>query len=273
MIPTKGIDVSEHNGAIDWTAVKKEGCKFAMIRAGYGKNMNQVDKFMAKNVAGCEAVGLDYGFYHYSYALDAAGAKKEAEFCLSLIRQHRPVYPIAFDIEDKTQHPLSNQQLTDIALAFLETVKAAGYYVCLYSSLSWLAGKFDARADVYDKWVAQWASKPTYKQPFGIWQYSSTGKVAGINGDVDLNLAYKNYPEIIAAGGLNGFPKPQPSPQTPKTLDNTPSPWAEEAVEWAKKAGILLGGTDGDLRLHDAVTREEMCVILKRFSDTAPLVN
>lgn len=201
----KGIDVSVHNGNIDWKAVKADGIQFAMIRASYGwDNPNQIDKCLAANVAGCEAAGIPYGFYHYSYATTAAEAKKEANFFLQTVNKYKPTMPLVYDIEDKTQADLGRNILTDMCLSFCTILEAGGYYAAIYANLDWVRNRLDMeRLSKIDLWLAQWASKPTYSGNFGMWQYSATGKVNGISGNVDMNYAYKDYPAIIKRTGLN----------------------------------------------------------------------
>jgi len=98
------IDVSEHQGQIDWNRVKNAGIAGAMIRSGYGvKNPNQIDKQFHNNLAGCKAVSMSYGFYHYSYAMNPAEAEREADFCLEIIAGSSPQYPVAFDMEESRQ--------------------------------------------------------------------------------------------------------------------------------------------------------------------------
>lgn len=208
MAEFKGIDVSKWQGTIDWAKVKKAGIQFAMIRSSYGSEKGQEDTKLAANVAGCEANDIPYGFYHYSYATSVDGAKKEAEYFLSVIKNYSPTMPVAFDLEDSSQSGLSKATLTAMVKAFCDVVEKAGYYVILYSNKSWLDGKYNmSELSAYDVWLAQWGSSPTYSGSFGMWQYSATGSVSGITGDVDMDIAYKDYPSIIKSYGLNGQKK------------------------------------------------------------------
>ena len=140
----KGIDVSYAQGKIDWEKVKKSGVEFAMIRACYGwDNDEQIDRYFRYNVAGCEAAGLPYGLYHYSYAKTPEEAKKEAAFFLRVIKGMKPEYPVVFDLEDTSQQRLGKETLTAIAKAFLSEVESAGYYAMLYANKYWLTGLLD----------------------------------------------------------------------------------------------------------------------------------
>ncbi|MDO4504546.1 MAG: GH25 family lysozyme, partial [Clostridia bacterium] len=130
------------------------------------------------------------------------------KFCLKNIKGKQLDYPIVNDIEDKEQLKLSNRQRTDIVKAFCNEIEKAGYYAMFYCNLNWLKNYLfkDELLQKYDLWLAQWSNdKPSYS--CGIWQYSSCGKVEGISGNVDLNISYKNYPEIIKSKGLNGSSK------------------------------------------------------------------
>lgn len=205
----QGIDVSYAQGKIDWERVKASGVEFAMIRACYGwDNESQIDRYFRANVQGCEAVGLPYGLYHYSYARTAEEAKKEARFFLWVIDGCRPAYPVVFDLEDQSQQKLGKSTLTGIAKAFLSTVQEAGYYAMLYANKYWLTGLLDMSGlSGYDVWLAQWSSAPTYGGSYGMWQYSASGSVPGIGGAVDLDYAYRDYPVLIKSAGLNGWKK------------------------------------------------------------------
>lgn len=199
----KGIDVSKWQGVIDYGKVKNAGIDFVFIREGYGKD--QTDKKYEQNYLNAKNVGLNVGVYHYSYADSTEDAKKEAEFCITNLRGKKFEYPICFDIEDKEQLKLNNRQRTDIVKSFCDTIENAGYYAMFYCNLNWLKNYLNKNdLSKYDLWLAQWNSdKPSYS--CGIWQYSETGKVSGINGNVDLDESYKDYPAIIKSKGLNGF--------------------------------------------------------------------
>ncbi len=181
----------------------------------------------------CERYGIPYGFYHYSYALNVEEAKQEVAGMLNSIKGYKPTYPIVIDMEDgdgwKEAHGgASNQTYTDICTTFCQTLEENGYYAMIYANLHWFRTILNSpELNSYDKWLAQWASRPTYEKPFGIWQYSSTGRVNGITGDVDMNIAYKDYHELIVSQGLNHYtdsprvePEPTPTP-TPTPSDVT----------------------------------------------------
>lgn len=217
----KGIDVSKHQGVIDWDKVKAAGIEFAMLRLGIGSDItSQDDAQFERNVRECERVGIPWGAYLYSYALTVEDEKSEAAHALRLLKGKNPTFPVAFDMEDadgyKKKHGMpSNESLVDICYEFLLTLENAGYYAVLYASLSWLNNQLNSsKLDRFDKWVAQWNDKCTYGKPFGMWQYTSDGSVAGISGRVDMNYAYRDFrvqapqPAPVAA--------PTPPPVQPK---------------------------------------------------------
>lgn len=195
----KGIDVSVHNGNINWSAVKNSGIEFAIIRASYGRN--SVDSKAIRNITECIRVGMPFGVYTYSYALNLEQAKSEAQLILRTIAPYKEFvkYPVIIDMEDADGYKLRNgmpskQMLTDICKTECEMFKAEGYIPMIYANLDWFRNKLDITQLVsYEKWLAQWSSKPTWGQPFSIWQYSSSGTVPGISGRVDMNVAYKDF--------------------------------------------------------------------------------
>ncbi len=209
---TKGIDVSYHQGAIDWGKVKLSGIEFAMLRASRGyiseaKPMAQ-DATFEYNVTQATAYNINVGVYHYLYADTVAEARKEAQFLLKTIEPYQITYPVVLDVEEQYQADLGKTKLTAICKAFLEEIENAGYYAMIYSNKTWLTTYLDMNVlKDYDVWLAQWNTVPTYKGHFGMWQYSSKGIVSGIDGYVDLNIAYKDYAKVIRQNGLNNLKK------------------------------------------------------------------
>lgn len=194
----KGIDVSRWQGNIDWEKVKNDGVEFAMLGIGrYRDGVGIPDTMFKHNIENALKQGIKVGVYLYSEALTVEEAQAEAQFVLQQIDGYKISYPIAFDIEDASQRALTNKQRTDITIAFLEIIEAAGYYPMIYASENWLNESMDlTRLTQYDKWVARWASSVSFT-PLSMWQYSSTGKVDGISTAVDLDYSYKDYSKII----------------------------------------------------------------------------
>lgn len=239
----KGIDVSTWQGDINWNKVKADGIEFAMLRSSFGKENpdKQTDNKFWQNYRNAKAAGVPIGAYHYSYATTVEDAKKEADFFLSIVKGCQFEYPIAFDIEDPSQMYLGKDRITDIIMTFCERVQAAGYYVSLYTNLDWISNRIDmSRAKAFDVWLAQWSSKPTYNGGFGMWQYTSSGSVSGISGNVDMNIAYYDYPSIIKAAGLNGFSadKPEEKKTVTISMDDLTEEQAAFIAEVLKNADI-----------------------------------
>ncbi len=203
----KGIDVSRHNGVIDWTKVKNAGIEFVMIRAGYGMLSDQVDANFKTNIAGAQKAGIECGVYWYSYAVSTSEALLEAKVCYNTIKGYKLSYPVAFDIEDDSQMGLTTTQISNITKVFCEYLESQKYYVSVYSFASMLKDKMNSSVlTSYDIWVAHTGvTKPNYSGAYGMWQYSHTGSVNGISGAVDLNIGYKYYPSIMKNNKLNGY--------------------------------------------------------------------
>lgn len=203
----RGIDISHHQGNIDFDKLKGN-IDFAMVRTSYGAFYE--DKKYKQNIAGLERIGVPYGLYHFSYATSIDSAKKEAEGFIKIIKNYNPTYPVVIDIESSSRtSDVRSDTLVDIADTICKKIEDAGYYVMIYANLDYLNNKLnDSKLDRYDKWLAEWKNKPSYNKPFGIWQYSSKGSIPGINGNVDMNISYKDYPLIIKNNKLNNNDNP-----------------------------------------------------------------
>lgn len=202
----KGIDVSKWQGSIDWKKVSQEDIDYVMIRSSYG--YEDTDPKLKINVKGCEKYGIDYGFYHYTYAKNISEAKKEAKYFLKTIKNYSPDYPLVLDIEEAFYNKMSRKSVTDIVVTFMEELEEAGYFAMIYCSPTFITDNLDAsRIKDYDIWIACWGNEEKlntyYSGHYGMWQYSDEGSVNGISEDVDLNYAYKDYAAIIDKYGLN----------------------------------------------------------------------
>lgn len=216
---TKGIDVSKHQKKIDWAKVKASGkVSFAILRAGLGRLASQKDERFEENYAGAKAAGIPVGAFWYSYALTADEARKEADACIEVLKGKQLEYPVYFDVEEKSQLGLGKAALSAIVRAFCERVEAAGYWVGIYMSASPLSTLIaDDVRQRFTVWVAHvGVNKPAYSGSYGMWQYTWTGRVTGINGDVDCDECYADFPAMIKAKGLNGFDKPSETPAEPE---------------------------------------------------------
>ena len=194
----RGIDVSKHNGTVNWGQVAASGIQFVFIKAGSTKS--GIDPQFAANITGAQAAGLRTGVYVYSYATTPEQAANEASLVLQWIEPYTVNYPVVFDIEDKCHKGLSNQQLIDIINAFCVPVDAAGYHPMVYSNKNMFTQKMDNAG--WDRWVAQYADSCETGNNVCFWQYSSKGKVNGVGGNVDLNYQYKDYSKLIIPEGF-----------------------------------------------------------------------
>lgn len=224
----RGIDVSEHQGSIDWKAVKEKAqVDFAILRAGYGRALSQKDHTFEQNYVGCKSADIPCGVYWYSYATTPDEAKAEARVLLEVIKGKQFEYPIYFDVEEQRQFNLGKTAVSNIIRAFLETVEKEGYFVGLYMSASPLNSYVDDDIkDRYAIWVAQYASRCTYNRAYGMWQYGIAGSrqwdttnkqsISGVKGECDLDYSYCDYPAVIKSAGLNGFPKTETTKKEPE---------------------------------------------------------
>ncbi len=205
-----GIDVSVWQEKIDWKKVKADGIEFAILRAGY---TGAKDRFFEENYAKAKAEGIELGCYFYTYAVTVAEAEKDADLLISWLEGKKFEYPIYYDMEDNKQlaEEMTTELRTQMCLAFLDKMEKAGYYTGLYANPLWFNNYLDeaALAEKSQIWLASWtgSGRPTidYSDKYGLWQYSATGTVDGINGNVDMNVAFKDYPAIIKRGGYNGY--------------------------------------------------------------------
>lgn len=224
-----GIDVSEFNGTIDWKKVKNAGVNFALIRIGfrgYGTGKLVKDACAERNLREATAAGVQVGAYFYSTAITEAEAREEAQMVIDIVKNYKITYPIVFDNEgmylingDKQRdYDLTSAQRTHMAIAFLDTIKAAGYTPMMYGNTTCYANNDDRGFDVsrlenkYEIWVAQYFYKneakelynsftealnrsTSYNRNYSVWQFSSGGKIDGIVGNVDLDYWYEDVPK------------------------------------------------------------------------------
>ena len=204
-----GIDISKHNGNINWDAVKSSGkVDYVILRAGLGRLASQSDKNFEKNYSECKRVGLPVGAYWYSYAMSVDEARLEAKACLEVIKGKQFEYPIYFDIEEKKQFALGKQMVSSMITAFCEELENNGYFVGVYSSRSYFQTHIaESCKTAYTSWVAAWGSSPDYSGPMDMWQKSEKGSIPGIQGNVDLDECYRDFPSTIKKLGKNGFAK------------------------------------------------------------------
>lgn len=192
----RGIDVSEHNGNIDWGKVKNQ-IDFAIIRAGYGKN--NIDKQAENNVWGCIEKGIPFGLFWFSYATTLDMVKKEADYLCDFADKCHPNFPLCFDWEyesdayaKKQGVTITNELRRTFAKTFLDRVEERGYYAVIYSNPDYLNKGFKELVPRYDLWLAHWGvNKPSVE--CCVWQNSNIGTVDGITGLVDTDISYIDY--------------------------------------------------------------------------------
>ena len=200
VISYKGIDVSKHQGEIDWAKVAADGVKFAFIRVGnrgYGSGAIVEDAQFEANIKGAISNGIQVGVYFFSQAINEQEAMEEAKFVLDKIAPYKVQCPIVIDVEkvadsEARMNKISSEQRTANTLVFLQAVEDAGYEAMLYHNMEMGLLMLDlAQFEEYNKWFAYYNKEIYYPYAFDVWQYSDKGKVNGINGDVDLNISFK----------------------------------------------------------------------------------
>lgn len=218
---------------------------FAILRAGYGRVKSQIDAKFEQNYRNAKAVGMPLGAYWYSYAMSPDEARVEARVFIDIIKGKQFEYPVYFDVEEAKALALGRDRVSDIINAFLEEMEKNGYFAGLYMSASHLTNLTTQYVkDRYAIWVAHYGvNKTTYTGQYGMWQYSSTGRVNGINGNVDMNGCYVDYPTQIKADGRNGFPKPEPKPVEPEPVVKPEEPQLKTIDVEVVVDGIKYGGT------------------------------
>ena len=197
VISHKGIDVSRHQGNIDWAKVAQDGVEFAFIRVayrGYGTGKMEEDSYFDQNVQGAQAAGIKTGVYLYSQAITEEEVLEEANLVLQKVAPYQLECPIVFDVElvsgaNGRMNNIAPAERTNLALLFCQTIEAAGYKPMIYHNTEMGALKIDVAAlEDYDKWFASYSETLYYPYEYKVWQYTPHGKVAGISSEVDLNI-------------------------------------------------------------------------------------
>jgi len=235
-----GIDVSVYQGDIDWKAVRNSEIAFAIIKAGGSDAGFYKDSKFEKNYTNAKAVGMPVGAYYFvgSGCTSKADGIADAKRFLEIIKGKTFEYPVYIDLEATS--PSAKSGVTEACIGFCETMENAGYYCGIYASdVSGFNDRLDlSRLSKFDKWVARYGSKPVVVKSYGIWQKSDSGRINGINGNVDLDEAYKDYPTIIKNAGLNGYKKPE-NP-APAPVQEKPAPQTGELSLNGKKYKVTF---------------------------------
>ena len=230
----RGLDISSYQNGISFDAIKNS-VEFLILRAGFtgwgtGVSYNK-DNCFENFYNQAKSRGIPVGAYWYSCANTYQKGVDEANYMYNnCLKGKQFEYPIYIDVED-THHQVGNKNgVTQAIKGFCETLESKGYYVGIYASdISGFQDKMNiGELNAYDKWVARYGSTPKYVSSYGMWQSSSSGRINGYNGNLDTDVAYKDYPSIIKSNGLNGYaggtvtPSPQPSPQpVPQPTETT----------------------------------------------------
>ena len=199
------IDVSRYQGTIDWDELKDKigGAMLKTVSTNSKFGGIYIDPTFERNYAECKRLGIPVGAYYYTYAQTMERVQEElAKFREALTGKSFEL-PIAVDVEDNKLKPLSADALTDLVIAAADAIESWGLYAMVYTYTSYANTELAMdRLEAFDLWIADYrGQRPTRKH--GMWQYTSTGSLAGISGNVDMNHVYKDYPAIIARAGLS----------------------------------------------------------------------
>lgn len=195
VILSEGVDVSSHNGHIDWARMADE-IDWAILRCGYGSDLEeQDDKQWEYNVSSCEKLGIPYGVYLYSYADSVEKASSEADHVLRLLKGHHPQLPVYYDLEVESIAGKAPKSLfVQMAKTFCEKISAAGYEFGVYANLNWWTNYLtDPWFDGHSRWIAAYRDVLYYDGEYDIWQYSNTGRFEGAAGNIDRDRAYRAF--------------------------------------------------------------------------------
>lgn len=199
VVTRKGIDVSKHQQKIDWQLVGQDGIQFAIIRVGlrgYGTGEIVLDEFFEENIKGAKQAGLEVGVYFYTQALNEEEVLAEANFVLEQIAPYAIDGPVVYDVErvqsdSARMNALSVEERTNLTKLFCQTIAAAGYHPMIYHNMEMGALMLDlGQLEEYDKWFAYYGDTLYYPYEYSMWQYSDKGSVAGVKGNVDLNISF-----------------------------------------------------------------------------------
>ena len=182
------VDISTWNSSVDYRAMKRDGIVAAILRAGYGREVSQIDSQFENHYKGCRDAGIKIGVYWYSYADGVDDAEKEARACLAVLNGRKLDLPVYFDMEESRQTSYGKTKLTAMAKRFCETIERGGYRAGVYSNLNWFNNYLDYSylKSRYSVWLAQWAS--SYSLACDIWQNSDAGDISGISGNCDTDI-------------------------------------------------------------------------------------
>lgn len=242
------LDVSAYQPNIDYEKVKRAGIDGAILRCGityWGKQVCSIDDCFEKHYKGFKAAGMPVGAYYYSAADTVAVARREADFAAGILKGKQLEFPIYYDIEcEPRMGNLSKTELTEIAKAFCNAMEKAGWFTGVYANTNYFLNKLNHAelAERYTLWLADYRGSNANKTlKRDIWQYSSTGNVDGINGNVDVNECYRDFPSIIQTAGLNGCGKEAGTPTVSQQPLTSVSYTVKSGDSWWSIAAAQLG--------------------------------
>lgn len=234
---TNGIDISRYQGKPDFGRLKSE-VDYIILQAGYGRYSSQVDAEFERSYNECKKHGIPVGVYWYSYAKSTADALAEANACMEVIKGKQFEYPIYYDLEEGLG-ALGRSLVSSIATTFCNALEKSGYFAGIYISRSPAQSYLtDEVCKKYALWLAEYGSRLNWSGAVGMWQNSSTGRFSGINGDVDTDICYEDYPKMIKNAGKNGYPKPEAL----KELDKPEAAWHKYGDKMYDKDGKINSG-------------------------------
>ena len=205
-----GVDLSYHNGSVDFEKLKAAGCEFVMIRCGfrgYTEGGLMADERYGEYMKKAQAAGLDVGVYFFTQAISEEEAVEEADFVIELLNGATLQYPIAFDTEyvndegaRTNTNEISDELRSRICIAFCERIREHGYYPIIYASENWMRREMDLKLlGDYEMWAAQYREENDFLYDFTMWQYTESGEIDGVKGEVDLNVSLVDYPAFVPA--------------------------------------------------------------------------
>ena len=280
-----GIDVSRHNGKLNWALLKQAGVEFAMIRTGYGRSY--IDTEFHNNVTNATALGIPIGVYHFSYATNVEQAREEARHVLSIIKNYKITFPVFYDFEYDTVNYAKKQGITlgkkefnEFAVAFLDIIEKAGYTGGMYYNLDYYNRFVDtSKVGKYVFWYAHYTTKPTLIN-FDLWQYTESGVLNGVQGTFDLNVMRPEMWNKFVKQPTNNVVEQQKEEEEmtqekfnemmnnwieTQASKETNASWSAAARNWAEKNGYITGDDKGRKMYKKFLTREEFATVLYRI--------
>lgn len=236
----KGVDVSAWQGKIDWNKVKNSGIEFAILKIGniYQNDNNWIDTEFERNYNECKRLNIPVGVYVYTYCKTMEKIKEGANFVVNALKGKTLDLPVYLDLEDKLISNLGKDNLTNMACEFGNIIEKAGFWCGMYANKNWLDNILDAKKlERFTIWIAQYNSTCTYKGKYDIWQYSSSGSVAGINGKVDMNYMYR---DLIAAVGNKTSNTTNNTSNKNEVVENVENNVQNSTVKYIVKSGDTL---------------------------------